>query len=112
MALTDHLPLAVGAFFIRTTLMNMNQPLNRNFALEIMRKEEQPMTHSITMIAWNLSWMVSAFIGGRIIEAHSFKYSFFVTIIFYILSTLAYYFLFRSFSSIGKADSTEKQLFS
>ena len=104
MALTDHLPLAVGAFFIRTTLMNMNQPLNRNFAMEIMRKEEQPMTHSITMIAWNLSWMVSAFVGGRIIEAHSFKYSFFVTIILYILSTTAYYILFRSFSSVGRRD--------
>jgi len=72
MALTKNIAFAVGAFFLRTTLMNMNQPMNRNFTMEIMKKEEQPMTHSLTMVAWNLSWMVSAFLGGRIIEKYSF----------------------------------------
>ncbi len=102
MAVTNNLKLAVGAFFLRTTLMNMNQPLNRNFAMEVVSEKEQPMTHSITQISWNLSWMVSAFVGGRIIEKYSFAYSFYMTIFFYILSTVIYYFLFRSHSHIGK----------
>ena len=102
MALTKNLPLAVGAFFLRTTLMNMNQPLNRNFAMEVVSEKEQPMTHSITQIAWNLSWMVSAILGGRIIEKYSFSYSFFVTIALYIISTTVYYIFFKSQSHIGK----------
>ncbi|TYB31355.1 MAG: MFS transporter [Candidatus Mcinerneyibacterium aminivorans] len=108
MALTNHLTLAVGAFFLRTTLMNMNQPMNRNFTMEIMEKDEQPMTHSLTMVAWNLSWMVSAFLGGRIIEQYGFKYSFFATIILYLLSSTTYYLLFRKFSHIGKGEDEKK----
>ncbi len=109
MALTDHLTLAVGAFFIRTTLMNMNQPMNRNFTMEIMKVDEQPMTHSLTMVAWNLSWMVSAFLGGRIIEQYGFKYSFFATIILYLLSSTTYYILFKKFSHIGKGEDQDEE---
>ncbi len=110
MALTKNIAFAVGAFFLRTTLMNMNQPMNRNFTMEIMKKEEQPMTHSLTMVAWNLSWMVSAFLGGRIIEKYSFEYSFFVTIILYILSSTTYYILFRKFDHIGKEENEDESI--
>jgi len=62
------------------------------------------------MVAWNLSWMVSAFLGGRIIEKYSFEYSFFVTIILYILSSTTYYILFRKFDHIGKEENEDESI--
>lgn len=95
LALTQHLGLAITAFILRGALMNMNGPIAGNFEMELVRKEEQPLTNAISSLAWNGAWTVSAHWGGAIIEDHSFQYSFYMTILLYLGSALSYYLLFR-----------------
>ena len=96
LALTHHLPLAVAAFILRGTLMNMNIPISSNFEMELVREADQPFTNAISMLAWNGAWTVSAHWGGKIIEEYSFSFSFYITIALYVISALTYYFFFRN----------------
>lgn len=93
LALTRNLALAVAAFVLRGTLMNMNIPISANFEMELVKREDRPFTNAVSMISWNGSWTVSAAIGGAVIEEHSFALSFYLTIFFYLLSAGSYYLL-------------------
>ena len=95
LALTHHLPLAVMAFILRGTLMNMNIPISSNFEMELVKEADQPFTNAISMLAWNGAWTVSAHWGGKIIEEYSFSFSFYITIALYVISAVTYYFFFR-----------------
>lgn len=93
LALTRNLPLAVAAFVMRGTLMNMNLPIAANFEMELLKPEDRPFTNAISAISWNGSWTVSAALGGMILERYSFAFSFYLTIGFYLLSATSYYLL-------------------
>lgn len=90
LALTRNLPLAVIAFVMRGTLMNMNLPISANFEMELLKAEDRPFTNAVSTIAWNGAWTVSAAVGGAVIEKYSFAWSFYLTIGFYLLSAASY----------------------
>ena len=96
LAFTYHLPLAVGSFLFRGTLMNMSQPIFTNFAMVKVREEEQALTNAFLMLSWSLSWAVSANLGGRLIKLYSFTLPLLITIGFYIISSVLYYIFFSS----------------
>lgn len=93
LALTRNLALAVSAFVMRGMLMNMNLPISANFEMEIQKPEDRPFTNAVSAIAWNGSMTLSAAAGGAIIDRYSFAFSFYVTIVFYLLSAGSYYLL-------------------
>ncbi len=93
LALTRNLPLAVVAFVMRGSLMNMNLPIAANFEMELLREEDRPFTNAVSSVAWNGAWTVSTALGGSIIEKFSFAWSFYMTIGFYLLSAASYWLL-------------------
>jgi len=93
LALTRDLPLAVAAFILRGTLMNLSLPISSNFEMELVPEADRPFTNAISSISWNGSWTLSAALGGAIIEKFSFAYSFYLTIVLYLLSAVSYYLL-------------------
>jgi MFS family permease len=95
LALSHNLPLAVVAFIARGTLMNLNQPVVANFEMELVKPSEQPFTNAISTLTWQASWTISAWLGGHIIEKYSFAWSFYITIVFYLLSAGSYYLFFK-----------------
>ncbi|MEI6509542.1 MAG: MFS transporter [bacterium] len=95
LALAPSLPLALAAFLIRGTLMNMSGPIQSLFNMEMVPAADREVTNSFSVLAWNGAWTISSWVGGSIIHTLSFSISFYITIGFYILSSLAYYFLFR-----------------
>ncbi len=99
LAISRFLPLAVIAFIMRGTLMNMNLPISANFEMELVRPQEQPFTNAISTLGWQGAWTVSAWVGGIIIEKYSFAFSFYITIIAYLLSALTYYIFFSKYRS-------------
>ncbi len=99
LALTNNLPLAVLAFIFRGTLMNMSVPISANFEMELVKPGEQAFTNAVSMLAWNGAWTISASLGGAIIEKYSFAYSFYVTIILYLVSAISYYLFFGKFKT-------------
>jgi predicted MFS family arabinose efflux permease len=73
LAFSFNLPLSIAAFWLRGALMNMNQPVSRNFAMEIVKPHEQAFTNAMVEMTWSGSWMISTQVGGILIEKHGFK---------------------------------------
>ena len=103
LAFTQSLPVAVFAFWLRGALMNMNHPLLTNFAMEVVGADEQAVTNSMRMLAWNLSWMVSTQAGGWLIEKHGFTLPMLITISLYAVSSVVTYIFWRRHLLIGRS---------
>jgi predicted MFS family arabinose efflux permease len=111
LAFTYDLPLAVGCFLFRGTLMNMSQPISTNFAMEKVKENEQTLANALLMLSWNASWAVSANLGGRLIKAYSFTPPLLITVGLYVVSSVLYYLFFSSEEDkkIGKAVLTFRE---
>ncbi len=94
LAFTTSLALAVSAFFIRGALMNMAQPISTHFAMEAVGEKEHPLINSLIALAWTLSWVFSAGLGGKLIELYSFAPPLIVAAGLYIFSAALYYSFF------------------
>ena len=96
LALTHNFWLALMAFVLRGALMNLSIPVSTTFEMELVKPEDQPVTNAISQLSWTGSWALSAQVGGIIIKHISFAASFYVTIVFYLISAICYYVLFRN----------------
>lgn len=94
LAFAQSLPLAVGAFLARGALMNMNHPVQQNFAMEMVPDDQRVVTNSIRMLAWNGCWMVSTQVGGWLIHRHGFQPPMLITIALYLLSAVLFWSFF------------------
>lgn len=90
------LPLAFVAFVFRGGLMNLGIPIVSNFGMEMAEKKEQGLVNALLMVAWTSSWMISAAIGGTLIETYGYTVTMNITIVLYVISTIAFYIFFRS----------------
>lgn len=95
LGVTTNLALAVVAFLVRASLMNMAQPLFTNFAMEKVTHEQQPFMSALLVIAWTAGWGVSASVGGYLIETFSYTVPFFTTSACYLISTYLLFTFFR-----------------
>lgn len=95
LGVTHNLTFAVVAFLIRATMMNMAQPLFTNFAMEKVKREEQPFTNALLVIAWTSGWGISASIGGYLIEHFSYTIPFLTTSMLYFISTILIFAFFK-----------------
>ena len=107
LAFSYYLPGAVIAFWFRGSLMNMSWPLFNNFAMEKVAPEYQAGTNSLMSLFWNISWMLSSFAGGRLIEHYGFTPVMLITIALYISVFFALFAFFRNDFAIGKAESVQ-----
>jgi MFS family permease len=103
LAFSHNLALSVIAFMARGSLMNMAWPMYNNFAMELVSEEQQAGANSILSLAWSASWMVSANVGGHIIQSYGFTAVMLVTVGLYVMSTTSAWLLFRSKRQIGRA---------
>jgi len=102
LAFTHHLYTAVIAFMFRGTLMNMAWPMYNNFAMELVPEKNQAGTNSVLSLAWNSSWMVSANLGGVMIEKSGFTAVMLTTMALYVVSSMSAWMLFKRHSHIGR----------
>ncbi|MEW6050918.1 MAG: MFS transporter [Candidatus Zixiibacteriota bacterium] len=93
---TYYLPVAFGAFVIRGGLMNIGVPLGTNFGMEMCERREQGLVNALLMVSWTSAWMISAAIGGRLIDLYGYSLTFNITIALYIVSSVFYYWSFRN----------------
>jgi MFS family permease len=102
LAFSHNLALSVFAFMMRGSLMNMAWPMYNNFAMELVSDDQQAGVNSVMSLAWSGSWMVSANIGGFIIQRYGFTAVMLVTVALYVTSTTSAYLLFRRDTHIGR----------
>jgi MFS family permease len=107
LAFSHNLNLSVIAFLFRGSLMNMAWPMYINFAMEVVPEKDQAGTNSVLSLAWNSSWMVSANLGGIMIERSGFTVVMLTTVAFYLTSTSSVWILFRHRQRIGMGKPAE-----
>ncbi|HUV30443.1 MAG TPA: MFS transporter [Acidobacteriota bacterium] len=90
------LPLVVAAFVLRGGLMNLGVPISTNFGMEMAEKNEQGLVNALLMVSWTGSWMLSALIGGFVIERFGYTVALNVSIVLYVFSSLVYWGFFRN----------------
>ena len=94
LAYTYSLPLAFMAFLVRGALMNLGQPIGSNFSMELVKKHEHGLVNALMMLGWTSSWMVSAVVGGNLIERYGYTLPLMITVVLYIVSSILYYLFF------------------
>ena len=95
LAFTYSLPMAFAAFLIRGALMNMAQPIGSNFSMEMVSKSEHALVNALMTLGWTSSWMISAVIGGSLIEKHGYTLPLMIAVGLYVISAILYYIFFR-----------------
>lgn len=95
LAFTGNLPLATMAFFLRGALMNLGVPISNNYMMERVGMADRALVNSWSMIAWSLSWAVTAGIGGLMIEHGGYELPLLIASGLYILSSGLYFLYFR-----------------
>jgi len=100
---TYFLPLAFVAFVFRGGLMNLGIPIVSNFGMEMAEKNEQGLVNALLKVAWTSSWMISAAIGGTLIETYGYTVTMNITVVLYVISTITYYAFFRSAETRSKS---------
>jgi predicted MFS family arabinose efflux permease len=109
LAIADRLWIAVAAFWFRGALMNMNQPVGAAFAMDIVPRDQHAATNSMRMLAWNLSWMITAPIGGWLIEKHGFAPNMVATMGLYLVAAASFWVFFRGYR-VGSVHEDEASL--
>lgn len=95
------LPLAVLAFIVRGGLMNLGVPILTNLGMELAQKKEQGLVNALLQVGWTSGWMISSAVGGSLIQKQGYTFTMNVTIIIYIMASIAFYKFF------GKAETKQ-----
>ena len=64
--------------------------------MEKVNEKEQPLTNSLTNLAWTSSWGISANLGGTLIQAYAFTSPLLIAAGLYIFSSILYFYFFSS----------------
>lgn len=84
------------AFFLRSSLMNMSQPLIRNISMEIVEEHHRPLMSAMRAMINNLMRALGIFLGGRIMGAFTYNTPYAFTILFYIIGTFIFFSIFKN----------------
>ena len=84
------------AFFLRSSLMNMGQPLIRNISMDIVSEKHRPLMASMRAMINSLTRAAGIFFGGALMEGYTYNTPYIFTILLYLLGTVVFYRLFRS----------------
>jgi MFS family permease len=90
-----HLPVAVGSFWMRATLMQAATPLLQAFVMEALPPALRAKASSTINLVWNLGWAVSAVAAGAVIERFGFAMPFYLTAGLYFVAATTFWFAFR-----------------
>jgi MFS family permease len=63
--------------------------------MELVAPEEQSLINALRMVGWTGMRAFAAFLGGRIIEHYSFRLSFTLTSLIYLVAALLFYIFFK-----------------
>jgi predicted MFS family arabinose efflux permease len=95
LAFTHNLPLATMAFLMRGGLMNMGVPISNNYMMERVGERDRALVNSWSMVAWSLSWAITAALGGSMIERSGYVMPLLIASGLYVASSALYFLYFR-----------------
>ena len=99
-----HLPVAIGAFLIRATLMQSGTPLIQSFVMESLPPSLRALASSLVNTMWNAGWALSATFSGFVIQSFGYDKPFYITAVLYAAAALYFYLSFRGTAELPRAD--------
>lgn len=96
-----HLAVAVGAFWLRATLMQAATPLLQTFIMEALPPAMRARATTTINLVWNLGWGVSAVTAGWVIERFGYATPFYVTAGLYFVAATTFWLAFRGVPETG-----------
>ena len=89
------LPVAVGAFWMRATLMQASTPLVNTFVMETLPPSLRARATSFINLVWNIGWATSATFAGTLIQHFGYAVPFYVTATLYLSASSWFFISFR-----------------
>lgn len=96
-----HLPVAVGSFWMRATLMQAATPLLQTFVMEALPQALRAKATTTINLVWNIGWAVSAVAAGAVIERFGFAMPFYLTAGLYFVAATTFWLAFRNVPETG-----------
>jgi MFS family permease len=93
-AVDNILTLAVLAFWMRASLMQMSSPISNAFTMEVLSQKMRATANSVTAMAWNLSWALSTALSGWMMQRYGYSVPYYLTAFCYAVSAVSYYLFF------------------
>jgi predicted MFS family arabinose efflux permease len=109
LGLSSLAPVVVGSFFLRSALMNMNQPLASHFAMEVVRERDHAVTNSLLALSWFVAWAISADIGGAMIERTGYTTPLLIAACLYVVASVLFWLFFRKVDE-GRVPRSEVEI--
>ncbi|HEX9751204.1 MAG TPA: MFS transporter [candidate division Zixibacteria bacterium] len=97
LAFSRNLPLVTAAFLCRGGLMNLGVPITNNYMMERVGESDRALANSWSMVAWTLSWALTAALGGWMIERWGYEVPLLLACGLYIAASWVYWFYFANF---------------
>ena len=91
----NRLAVAVGAFWIRASLMQAATPLVQSFVMEALPPSLRARSASLVTLVWNCGWAVSATLSGILIQRVGYHVPFYITATLYATAATIFYRAFR-----------------
>lgn len=96
-----HLPVAVGSFWMRATLMQAATPLLQTFVMEALPPALRAKATTTINLVWNVGWALSAVAAGSVIERFGFAMPFYLTAGLYFVAATTFWLAFRNVPETG-----------
>ncbi|MCL6581326.1 MAG: MFS transporter [Firmicutes bacterium] len=97
MGLVPNVRVYVVASLVRSSLMNLANPLVSSFNLEVVPPYERATVNSLINMVWNSGWAVSGWVGGWVMQNVSYTLPYGFTFVLYLMSILLFYRFFRAY---------------
>lgn len=83
------------AFFLRSSLMNMSQPLIRSISMHLVDDHHRSLMSAMRAMVNNLTRALGIFVAGILMSRYTYNTPYIFTILLYILGTLVFFLIFR-----------------
>jgi hypothetical protein len=100
LALTTSLPVAVAAFLLRHSCMNMIHPVSAHFAMTVVHPRQRARLNGLRQMANKCAWVAATALGGWLIKSaplvvDGFTTTMLATIVLYGVGSFFYWRFFR-----------------
>jgi len=82
------------SFLMRSTLMNLNNPIVQNLSMEMVSEGERPILSSLFTLSSNFTRALGMLAGGYLMEKISYNAPYYFTVILYLSATYMFFKLF------------------
>jgi MFS family permease len=86
--------LVAFSFFMRSSLMNMAQPVLQNLSMDLVQKESRASFSSFLALSNNLMRGTGVYLGGIIMERFTYNTPYYFTVSMYFLGTILFMMVF------------------